>query len=171
MKKILLQFAFWASLALLVSACQTSTASESTSSNQAASTDITACERNTKAFLASDYHGDKSVPVRYFTPSFAKLWLWALEAPPGELPFYNYDPILETQDAEPALVSFGPGVQKNAEIHVPVVYQHIGSPPYTKNFVFVNESKGWLVSDIITTGLEGGTRSEAAFLASNAKTN
>lgn len=129
--------------------------------------DISACEQNTRSFLSSDYTGDNSVPVRYFTKEFAKLWLWACNPPPGEVIWWGCDPILETQDMEPKLVSFGPGTSDGERVKVPVVYQHTGNSPYTKTFVFVSEGGAWRISDILTTGLRSGLESESARIAAD----
>lgn len=124
--------------------------------------DIAACEQHTKDFLSSDYVGNKAVAARFFTKPFARLWIWASNPPEGEVIWWGCDPILETQDSEPKLVSFGPGVADGAKVLVPVVYQHRGNPPFTKTFVFVKEGDEWRVSDILTTGLPSGSGSEAA---------
>jgi hypothetical protein len=162
MKNIFVQYAVLASVALLVTACQTSTASDSTATSQPGSKDIAACEQNTRAFLASDYTGDNSVPVQYMTREFARLWLWACNPPPGNTNYWGADPILETQDMEPTLTSFGPGFAKAATIRVPVVYQHQGQQPFTKTFVLTKANGKWRISDIITSGLNASNESEVA---------
>jgi hypothetical protein len=147
------------------------TASESSDSSASAASasgpterDIASCEKATKSFLASAYCTDKSVPVRYFTPEFASLWAWACTPDPMyQLPFYNYEPILETQDGEPPMYRFGPGVIEDDRIKVPVSYGDADSH-FTKEFVFVKLDNRWLVEDIYTTGRQPGRRSEVAYL-------
>lgn len=124
--------------------------------------EVAACEQRAKAFLSSDYIGDKAVPARFLTKPFARLWLWASNPPEGEVLWWGCDPILETQDAEPKLVRLGPGTVEGAKVLVPVVYQHQGKSPYTKTLVFTNEGGSWRIEDILTTGLRSGTESEAA---------
>ncbi len=126
--------------------------------------DIAYCEEATKSFLASAYCTDKSVPIRYFTPEFASLWVWACTTePPYVIPFYNYEPILETQDGEPPMYRFGPGVIEDDRIKVPVSYGDSDSY-FTKEFVFTKVDNRWLVEDIYTTGRQPGRRSEVAYL-------
>ena len=160
MKKIFVQYAVLASVALLVTACQTSTASDSTATSQPGSKDIAACEQNTRAFLASDYCGDKSVPVQYMTREFARLWLWACNPPPGNTNYWGAQPILETQDMDPVLLGLGPGFAQGSSIHVPVRYQHhqyagASNGPkrfFEKTFVFQSVDGQWRISDILSSG-------------------
>ncbi len=161
---------------LLVAVCLTasslvmaSDSSDSSSSTASASSptkrDIDYCEEATKSFLASKYCSDKSVPVRYFTPEFASLWAWACTPDQSGFPFYNYEPILETQDGEPRMHGFGPGVIEDDRIKVPVSYE--GNEFFTKEFVFVKVDNRWLIEDIYTTGRGAGRRSEVAHLEKN----
>jgi len=164
-------------LLLLVAVCLTasSVVMASDSSDSSVSTasgsgptkrDIDYCEEATKSFLASKYCSDKSVPVRYFTPEFASLWAWACTPDQSGLPFYNYEPILETQDGEPPMYRFGPGIIEDDKIKVPVSYGDSESY-FTKEFVFVKLDNRWLVEDIYTTGRGPGRRSEVAHLEKN----
>lgn len=122
------------------------------SSSAITSKEITLCEKGVKAFLASDYIGDGSVPKKLFTKEFARLWLKACDTPEGETLYWGADPILETQDEDPKLVRFGPGVERAGNIDVPVKYQHQGKSPFTKTFVFTNVGGQWLIADIVTSG-------------------
>jgi len=127
--------------------------------------DIIHCEKATESFLASDYFTDKSVPARYFTPKFASLWIWACTPDQSGFPFYNYEPILETQDGEPRMHGFGPGAIEDDRIKVPVSYE--GNEFFTKEFVFVKVDNRWLIEDIFTTKQGSGRRSEVAYLEEN----
>lgn len=112
------------------------------------------CEEKTKLFLKSDYTGDLSVPRTFFTPEFAALWIKACNPPEGGTNYWGCDPILETQDEDPALLGIGPTeLQDDGKIHVPVGYQHRHSDPYTKVFVFEQRKGRWLIGDIITNGV------------------
>lgn len=129
--------------------------------------DVASCERSTRKFLASDYVSDNEVPSKFFTKSFAKLWRWACNPPPGQTIWWGADPVLETQDEEPELVSLGSGAVEGDSIRVPVVYRHAGNPPFTKTFVFNRENGRWLISDILTSGIGDAVRSEAAEMTSD----
>ena len=131
--------------------------------------DVAYCENATKSFLSSQYGSDVSVPVRYFTPEFARLWIWACTSTEDGPGFFSADPILETQDDEPEMHRFGPGVIENDRIKVPVNYRFTfaGGRSFTKEFVFKKSGDKWLIEDIYTTGLEPGRRSEVAFLRKN----
>jgi len=149
-------------LAAGVAACETSDSGGNAASSASGpdAKDIAACEQNTRAFLASDYTGDNSVPVRYMTKEFAKLWLWASNPPPGNTIYWGAEPILETQDMDPVLLGLGPGLAQGATIHVPVRYQHhqyegaSNSPKrlFGKTFVFQLVDGEWRISDIISSG-------------------
>ena len=151
----------------ILTSCQSPAPTSATASpSSPTKQDVAYCENATKSFLSSQYGSDVSVPVRYFTPEFARLWIWA--STPGEdgMPFFNYEPILETQDDEPELYRFGPGIIENDRIKIPVSYRFAfaGGRSFTKEFVFAKAGNRWLVEDIYTTGLEPGRRSEVAFL-------
>jgi hypothetical protein len=119
------------------------------------------CEEKTKLFLKSDYTGDLSVPRTFFTPEFAALWIKACNPPEGETIYWGCEPILETQDEDPAFLGIGPAeLQADGKIQVPVGFQHNGSSPYKKTFVFEQRKGRWLIADIITTGLRDGPESE-----------
>jgi hypothetical protein len=137
----------------------------SQSSSTPGAKEIASCEKNLKAFLASDYTGDNAVPVRFLTKAFARLWLQACNPPEGETNYWGADPILETQDDDPALVRFGPGLAQSGKIEVPVVYQHRGQEPFTKTFVFTDTDGKWLIADIVTSGNVYQTGSEFAHLS------
>jgi len=157
------------SCSLLIS-CQASNPTTATGSSHAASQqDVSYCENTAKSFLSSQYVSDVSVPVRYFTPEFARLWIWACTSTEDGPGFFSYDPILETQDDEPEMHRFGPGVIENDRIKVPVNYRFTfaGGRSFTKEFVFKKSGDKWLIEDIYTTGLEPGRRSEVAFLRKN----
>lgn len=119
------------------------------------------CEEKTKLFLKSDYTGDLSVPRTFFTPEFAALWIKACSPPEGETIYWGADPILETQDEDPAFLGIGPAeLQDDGTIQIPAGFQHRGSSPYKKTFVFEQRKGRWLIADIITTGLRDGPESE-----------
>ncbi len=84
------------------------------------------CEQQTRSFLKQDYVSDPIVAKTYFTPEFAALWLKACNPPEGETIYWGADPILETQDSDPKMISFGPGEIDGDQIKVPVVFQHEG---------------------------------------------
>lgn len=161
MKDILSKASLLLIVGLALTACTTSDSggNATTSASGPDAKDIAACEQNTKAFLASDYTGDNSVPVRYMTKEFAKLWLWACNPPPGNTNYWGADPILETQDMDPTLVRLGPGIPQGLKVHVPVVYEHhrySGQPSrlFTKTFVFERTDGSWRISDIISSGAD-----------------
>ena len=164
MNQLFLQVALCLTASTLVTASDPSdSAALTASASGPTKRDIVYCEKATKSFLASNYLSDQSVPVRYFTPEFASLWAWACTPDQSGLPFYNYEPILETQDGEPPMDRFGPGVIEDDRIKVPVSYG--GSDRYfTKEFVFVRVDDRWLIEDIYTTGLRPGRRSEVTYL-------
>lgn len=110
------------------------------------------CEEKTKAFLKTNYVSDPKIPKMFFTPEFAALWLKACNPPEGETIYWGADPILETQDTDPKLLSLGPAETDGENIAVPVVYKHQGLPPFTKTFAFVQQKGRWVISDIITAG-------------------
>lgn len=118
------------------------------------------CEEKTKAFLKTDYCMDPKIPKTFFTPEFAALWLKACNPPEGEAIYWGCDPILESQDADPQLLSLGPAETDGENIAVPVVYKHQGAPSYSKVFVFTQSKGRWVIADIITTGLRDGPESE-----------
>jgi hypothetical protein len=128
---------------------------------------IAFCEQQTRSFLKQDYVSDPIVAKTYFTPEFAALWLEACNPPEGETIYWGADPILETQDSDPKMISFGPGEIDGDQIKVPVVFQHEGQLPYTKIFIFISHNRTWLISDILTTGLREGTESEFNNLRKN----
>jgi hypothetical protein len=111
------------------------------------------CEEKTKAFLKTDYVSDPKIPKTFFTPEFAALWLKACNPPEGETIYWGADPILETQDTDPKLLSLGPAETNGENIYVPVVYKHQGAPSYSKVFVFTQHKGRWVIADIITAGL------------------
>jgi uncharacterized protein YecT (DUF1311 family) len=122
---------------------------------------LTLCEEKTKLFLESDYIDNPAVHRSFFTPDFAVLWIKACNPPEGETIYWGADPILETQDEDPAFLGIGPSeLQDDGSIQVPVGFQHKGSSPYKKTFVFEQREGGWLIADIITTGLRDGPESE-----------
>lgn len=118
------------------------------------------CEEKTKAFLKTDYCMDPKIPKTFFTPEFAALWLKACNPPEGKAIYWGCDPILESQDADPQLLSLGPAETDGENIAVPVVYKHQGAPTYSKVFVFTQHKGRWVIADIITTGLRDGPESE-----------
>jgi hypothetical protein len=128
---------------------------------------IPLCEEKTKLFLKSSYTEDPSVPKKFFTPEFGALWTKACNPPEGETIYWGADPILETQDDNPALLGIGPGEIDDLTIKVPVGFQHKGSSPYKKTFVFEQRKGRWLIADIITTGLRDGPESEFQKLAAD----
>lgn len=111
------------------------------------------CEEKTKAFLKTDYCMDPKIPKTFFTPEFAALWLKACNPPEGEAIYWGCDPILESQDADPQLLSLGPAETDGENIAVPVVYKHQGAPSYSKVFVFTQHKGRWVIADIITNGV------------------
>jgi len=111
------------------------------------------CEEKTKAFLKTDYVSDPKIPKTFFTPEFASLWLKACNSPEGETIYWGADPILETQDIDPKLLSLGPAETDGENIAVPVVYKHQGAPSYSKVFVFTQHKGRWVIADIITNGV------------------
>ena len=111
------------------------------------------CEEKTKAFLKTDYVSDPKIPKTFFTPEFAALWLKACNPPEGETIYWGADPILETQDTDPKLLSLGPAETDGENISVPVVYKHQGAPSYSKVFVFTQHKGRWVIADIITNGV------------------
>jgi len=121
------------------------------------------CEEKTKAFLKTDYCMDPKIPKTFFTPEFAALWLKACNPPEGETIYWGCDPILESQDSDPQLLSLGPAETDGERIAVPVVYKHQGAPSYSKVFVFTQIKGRWVIADIITNGVinpsTGKTRS------------
>lgn len=121
-------------------------------SAEPAKSSLQLCEEKTKAFLKTDYVSDPAVPKTFFTPEFAALWLKACNPPEGETIYWGADPILETQDTDPKLLSLGPAEIEQESILVPVVYKHQGLPPFTKTFAFVQQKGRWVISDIITAG-------------------
>ena len=154
-----------ASICLPLCHAKDSAAPDAETSPSPTAQDVAACERNAKNFLAADYVGDNSVAVRHFTKEFARLWLWACNPPEGETIYWGADPILETQDDEPELVRFGPGIDKAGKIEVPVVYRHRGKKPFTKKFVFIHRDDTWRISDIVSSGDLYATVSEFAALS------
>jgi hypothetical protein len=122
---------------------------------------LTLCEERTKHFLESDYIDNPALQRSLFTPEFAVLWIKACNPPEGETIYWGADPILETQDEDPAFLGIGPSeLQDDGTIQVPVGFQHKGSSPYKKTFIFEQREGGWLIADIITTGLRDGPESE-----------
>lgn len=167
MTKFLLQVAAClAASSLLMASDPSDSSASAASASRPTKRDIAYCEKATKSFLASKYCSDESVPVRYFTPEFASLWAWACTPDQSGLPFYNYEPILETQDTEPPMHRFGPGIIEDDRIKVPVSYGD-SEGYFTKEFVFVKVDNRWLVEDIFTTGRGSGRRSEVAYLEEN----
>lgn len=119
------------------------------------------CEEKTKLFLKSDYNWDKSVARTFLTPEFAALWIKASTHNDDGVTYWNADPILETQDEAPAFLGIGPAaLQDDGTIQVPVGFQHKGSSPYKKTFIFEQRKGRWLIADMITTGLRDGPESE-----------
>ena len=120
-------------------------------SAEPAKSSLQLCEEKTKAFLKTDYCMDPKIPTTFFTPEFAALWLKACNPPDGEAIYWGCDPIMESQDTDPELLSLGPSEADGDSILVPVVYKHESS--YTKTFVFVQFKGRWVISDIITNGI------------------
>ena len=120
-------------------------------SAEPAESSLQLCEEKTKAFLKTDYCMDPKIPTTFFTPEFAALWLKACNPPDGEAIYWGCDPIMESQDTDPELLSLGPSEADGDSILVPVVYKHESS--YTKTFVFVQSKGRWVISDIITNGI------------------
>ena len=120
-------------------------------SAEPAESSLQLCEEKTKAFLKTDYCMDPKIPKTFFTPEFAALWLKACNPPEGEAIYWGCDPIMESQDTDPELLSLGPSEADGDSILVPVVYKH--QTPYTKTFVFVQSKGRWVISDIITNGI------------------
>ena len=123
----------------------------SDASAEPAESSLQLCEEKTKAFLKTDYCMDPKIPKTFFTPEFAALWLKACNPPDGEAIYWGCDPIMESQDTDPELLSLGPSEADGDSILVPVVYKHESS--YTKTFVFVQSKGRWVISDIITNGI------------------
>jgi hypothetical protein len=121
-------------------------------SAEPAKSSLQLCEEKTKAFLKTDYVSDPKIPKTFFTPEFAALWLKACNPPEGETIYWGADPILETQDTDPKLLSLGPAEILQENILVPVSYKHQGLPPFTKTFAFVQQKGRWVIADIFTTG-------------------
>lgn len=111
------------------------------------------CEEKTKAFLKTDYCSDPKIPNTFFTPEFAVLWLKACNPHEGEAIYWGCDPILESQDSDPQLLSLGPAETDGEKIGVPVVYKHQGAPSYSKVFIFTQHKDRWVIADIITNGV------------------
>ena len=140
-------------------------------------------------FLTSDYLSidSSSVAMKYFTPEFSQLWKQACQPPEGENIYWGADPILETQDMEPKLVSIGPATTEENRVQIPVTYQPLtlhfpkdaepqtqpSGEPFVKIFVFVQtKDENWMISDIITSGIRSDKYSEveqlkAAFASPN----
>ena len=122
-------------------------------SAEPAKSSLQLCEEKTKAFLKTNYVSDPKIPKTFFTPEFATLWLKACNPPEGETIYWGADPILETQDTDPKLLSLGPAETNGENISVPVIYKHQGAPSYSKVFVFTQHKGRWVIADIITAGL------------------
>jgi hypothetical protein len=122
-------------------------------SAEPAKSSLQLCEEKTKAFLKTDYCMDPKIPKTFFTPEFAALWLKACNPPEGETIYWGADPILETQDTDPKLLSLGPAETDGENIAVPVVYKHQGAPAYSKVFVFTQHKGRWVIADMITNGV------------------
>jgi hypothetical protein len=118
------------------------------------------CEKSTRAFLHSQYLDDPEIARKFMRPEFASLWVKACTPPEGEVIYWGADPIMETQDMAPSLLGLGPANADGGIVNVPVVFQHMGKPPYTKTFVFQRAKESWMISDIRTTGLREGPESE-----------
>jgi hypothetical protein len=118
------------------------------------------CKKSTRAFLHSQYLDDPEIARKFMRPEFASLWVKACTPPEGEVIYWGADPIMETQDTDPSLLSLGPANADGGIVNVPVVFQHKGKPPYTKTFVFQRAKESWMISDIRTTGLREGPESE-----------
>jgi hypothetical protein len=114
---------------------------------------IPLCEEKTQLFLKTNYCEDPSVPKKFFTLEFGALWTKANEPNEDGVGYYNYDPILETQDMDPKFLGLGPGEIDGQTIKVPVGYQHEGDAPYKKIFVFEQRQGRWLIADILTDGI------------------
>lgn len=127
-------------------------------SAEPAKSSLQLCEEKTKAFLKTNYCDDQAVPKTFFTPEFAALWLKACNPPDGEAIYWGCDPIMESQDTDPELLSLGPSEADGDSILVPVVYKH--QTPYTKTFVFVQSKGRWVISDIITNGVRNPSTGE-----------
>lgn len=125
-----------------------------------------------RQFLASDYT-NPSIAKQYFTPEFAALWSKACSPPEGEAIYWGADPILETQDIQPKLLSVGPQVKRGDQILIPVQYQHrtqhfpkdkesylsLDGKIFTKTFVLIAQDN-WKIADIQTSGLSKENVSE-----------
>jgi hypothetical protein len=123
-------------------------------SAEPAKSSLPLCEEKTKLFLKSDYTGDPAVAQTLFTPEFAALWIKACNPPEGGTNYWGCEPILETQDEDPAFLGIGPAeLQDDGTIQVPVGFQHKGSSPYKKIFVFEQRKGRWLIADILTDGV------------------
>ncbi len=118
------------------------------------------CEKMANAFLHSKYLDDPEVARKFMAPDFAKLWVKACNPPPYEVIYWGCDPLMESQDEEPTLLSLGPAKADGGLVNVPAVFQHKGMAPYTKTFVFTPTNGAWMISDILTTGLREGPESE-----------
>jgi len=135
-----------------------------------ANSSLQLCEEKTKAFLKTDYVSDPKIPKTFFTPEFAALWLKACNPPEGETIYWGADPILETQDTDPKLLSLGPAEAGGENIAVPVVYKHQGAPSYSKVFVFTQRKGRWVIADIITNGVINPSTGEVKARQSEFKT-
>ena len=120
-----------------------------------------------RAFLNSDYTSNSAVAKAYLSPEFAALCIKACNPPPGETIYWGADPIMETQDMNPKLLSLGPASASNGNVLVPVIFTHDGLQPFTKTFVFSKSGSTWRISDILTIGLRDGLESEFKNLKAN----
>jgi uncharacterized protein YecT (DUF1311 family) len=130
-------------------------------------TALSICEEKTRQFLKSDYIDDPAIAKNYMTTEFAALWLKACNPPEGETIYWGCDPIMETQDTDPKLLSLGPAEAVGCTIRVPVVYKHQGKAPFTKSFLFVEIQNSWRIADILTLGIQNAPESEFEKLKKN----
>lgn len=76
----------------------------------------------------------------------------------GKDPGYGRNPVHETQDEAPEILTFGPGYAEAGRIVVPLTLQfrtYPGNPterPFNKSFIFTREGSSWKLQDIKTEG-------------------
>jgi hypothetical protein len=130
-------------------------------------TALSICEEKIRQFLNSDYIDDPAIAKNDITTEFAALWLKACNPSEGETIYWGCDPIMETQDTDPKLLSLGPAEAVGCTIRVPVVYKHQGKALFTKSFLFVEIQNSWRIADILTLGIQNASESEFEKLKKN----
>jgi hypothetical protein len=156
-------------------ACQSNVSSELGDSSAAAlsvpgSHDLAACERITRGIYNVSV-GQSDVVPQVASTRFGALLNRGWAALPGYGGYLNHDFRYDTQDDIPDVVSFGPATASGGAIMVPVGLRFRGfGRPFTKTWIFIEESGRWRVDDVVTSGHENGMHngSLAADLEKNA---